>query len=100
MKFIVTMRLGNTEGALERVLSRLRQRSFEVSSMSAERTPDRQFIDTRLTIEGTRSSETMIKQLAKLYDVVQLKVQYTEGAVSHGHWKKESAGKQDVRMPV
>ncbi len=52
MKFTVSIRLSNTEGALERVLGRLRQRAFEISSMSAERTSDRSFIDARFTIEG------------------------------------------------
>ncbi len=63
MKFTVSIRLSNTEGALERLLGKLRQRAFEISSMSADRTADRGFIDARFTIEGSRDVEPVIKQL-------------------------------------
>lgn len=90
MKFTVSIRLSNTEGALERVLGRLRQRAFEISSMSAERTSDRAFIEARFTIEGIRAVEPVIKQLAKLFEVQQLKFQYTE-AGNNGQWQYHTA---------
>jgi acetolactate synthase regulatory subunit len=98
MKFTVSIRLSNNEGALERVLGRLRARSFDVSSMSAERSADRIFVDARLTVEGLRAPEPLIKQLEKLYDVVQLKVHYTEGA-NHGR-QQQTAGQSEFCLPV
>jgi len=90
MKFTVSIRLTNTEGALERLLGRLRQRAFEISSMSAERTADRAFLDARFTIEGTRDVEPVIKQLAKCYEVQSLKFQYIEGGAQNGQWQNHS----------
>lgn len=97
MKFTVSMRLSNIEGALERVLGRLRQRAFDISSMSAERASDRSFIDARFTIEGTRDVEPVIKQLAKLYEVQSLKFQY-EGGVQNGQWQYHT--EREVCLPV
>jgi acetolactate synthase regulatory subunit len=98
MKFTVSIRLSNTEGALERVLGRLRQRAFEISSMSADRTQDRAFIDARFTIEGSRDVEPVIKQLAKLYEVQSLKFQYTEGGAHNGQWQNHA--EREVCLPV
>ncbi len=98
MKFIVSIRLSNNEGALERVLGRLRSRSFDVSSMSAERTSDKAFIDARLTIEGQRAPEPLFRQLEKIYDVVSIKVQFIEGA-NHGR-QHQTAGQNEYCLPV
>jgi acetolactate synthase regulatory subunit len=98
MKFTVSIRLSNCEGALERLLGRLRQRAFEISSMSAERTADRAFLDARFTIEGTRDVEPVIKQLAKLYEVQSLKFQYSEGGIPNGQWQNHT--EREVCLPV
>jgi len=98
MKFTVSMRLANTEGALERVLGRLRARCFDISSMSAERTHDKAFIDARLTVEGLRAPEPLIKQLEKLYEVQNLKVQYAE-AGNHG-WQYPNERQSEVCLPL
>ncbi|MBS1992061.1 MAG: ACT domain-containing protein [Cyanobacteria bacterium SZAS LIN-2] len=98
MKFIVNIRLNNAEGAMERVLGRLRARCFEVSSMSAERSHDRAHIDARLTIEGQRAAEPVIKQLEKLYDVQSLRVQFAEGG-NHG-WQYPVERQSEVCLPL
>jgi acetolactate synthase regulatory subunit len=98
MKFIVNMRLSNSEGALERVLGRLRARCFEVSSMSAERSHDKTFINARLTIEGEREAEPVIKQLEKLYDVQHLKVQFAEVG-NHG-WQYHGERQSEICLPI
>ena len=98
MKFTVSIRMSNTEGALERLLGRLRQRAFEISSMSAERTTCRAFLDARFTIEGTRDVEPVIKQLAKCYEVLNLKFQYTEGGAQNGQWYNHT--EREVCLPV
>lgn len=99
MKFTVSIRLSNTEGALERLLGKLRQRAFEISSMSADRTADRGFIDARFTIEGSRDVEPVIKQLAKCFEVQSLKFQYTEGGAQNGQWQNH-AEREVVCLPV
>jgi acetolactate synthase regulatory subunit len=91
MKWTVSIKLSNTEGALERVLGRLRQRAFDISSMSAERSADRSYIEARFTIEGIRAPEPVIKQLAKLYEVQQLRFQYAEAGTINGQWQYPAA---------
>lgn len=98
MKFTVSMRLSNTEGAMERVLGRLRQRAFDVSSMSMEKTADRSSIDAFFTIEGTRDVEPVIKQLAKLFEVQSLKFQTAEGGMHNGQWQHYT--EREVCLPV
>ncbi|MBU6454960.1 MAG: hypothetical protein KGS72_24535 [Cyanobacteria bacterium REEB67] len=98
MKFTVNIRLTNAEGALERVLSRLRGRCFEITSMSMDRSHCRSFIDARMTIEGSRAAEPVIKQIEKLYDVQSLKVQYTEAG--NNGWQYQTDQQSEVCLPL
>jgi acetolactate synthase regulatory subunit len=74
MKMTLDIRMANTEGALERILGRLRQRCFSICSMSADRSHDQSEIQARITVESARSIELAVKQLEKLFDVIQVKV--------------------------
>ena len=69
MKYSLDVIMTDAEGALERLLGRLRQRGFAMSTMSAGRSPDHASLRARITIEGTRPIEPLVKQLSKLFDV-------------------------------
>ena len=73
MKITLDIRMNNTEGALERILSRLRQRAFSVCNMSADRSTDHCFIDARITVESSRPVELAARQIEKLFDVIHVK---------------------------
>lgn len=99
MKFTVQIRMNNAEGALERVIGRLRQRTFSICSLFANRASDPAFMDVEITIEGTRQAEPILKQLAKLYDVKQVRVQ-TESGGNYGQWLYQTAGNTEVCLPL
>jgi acetolactate synthase regulatory subunit len=69
MKFTIEIRMRNSEGALERILGRLRQRSFALCGIVAGISPDETCIEARITFTSTRATEPVIRQIAKLYDV-------------------------------
>lgn len=74
MRFTLDVNMANSEGALERILGRLRQRNFVVCAMSAGCTPDFQRMDARITIESDRPVDLAVKQLSKLFDVDGVKI--------------------------
>ena len=78
MKFNLDLMIANNEGALERVLSTVRQRSFVLCNIMAGRSADQTLISARITIEGTRPIENIIKQIAKLYDVKHIAISTAE----------------------
>lgn len=74
MRFTLDVRMANTEGALERLLGRLRQRNFVVCSMNAGCTPNFASMNARITVESSRPIELAVKQLSKLFDVDEVQV--------------------------
>ena len=85
------IRLASTEGAMERVLSCLRQRGFALVSMTADRTVDESALDVKITLEGSRPMDLAHKQVAKLYDVLNVEVQAMEVHESNGYRQLQSA---------
>lgn len=83
MRFVLDFTIANTEGALERVLGRLRQRSFTLCNMSAGRSTDHTSIKARIIVEGTRSIEQMVKHLSKLCDVKSVTLSQMEATIAH-----------------
>jgi acetolactate synthase small subunit len=83
MKFNLDLIIANSEGALERVLGKLRQRNFALCSMTAGCTADNGSIKARITVESDRPIEQMLKQLGKLYDVRHIAITASEANVSH-----------------
>jgi acetolactate synthase II small subunit len=83
--------LANAEGAIERVLGCLRQRSFTLCSMMVDRTVDQAAYEVRLTLESARSMDLAQKQVAKLYDVLNVEVQPIEVHESNGYRQLQSA---------
>jgi acetolactate synthase regulatory subunit len=87
MKFNLDIIMSDTEGALERVLARLRQRGFAFCSISANRAQEHSTVRARITVEGARSIDPAVKQLAKLFDVTYVSVALSsmEATVPHVH---------------
>jgi acetolactate synthase regulatory subunit len=69
MKYNLDVIMTDAEGALERLLGRLRQRGFSMCSMNAGSVSDHASVRARITIEGTRPIEPLVNQLSKLFDV-------------------------------
>jgi len=93
MKFSIELTINNTEGALERVLGRLRQRNFALITLTAGRSADASILDARMVIEGTRSIEPVMKQLGKLYDVRHVQVRTMEGSVAYVYAQTDAASR-------
>lgn len=83
MKYHLDVIMTDAEGALERLLGRLRQRGFALCTLSAGRSSDHASIRARITVEGSRPVEPMVNQLNKLFDVKQVAVCSMEAAISH-----------------
>ena len=91
MKFNLEITTANSEGALERILGCLRQRGFALCAMIADRTHDQSIMEVRLTLEGTRPMDLAVKQIAKLYDVLNVQVQPMEAHESNGYRQLQTA---------
>ncbi len=91
MRFNMEIQLANAEGALERVLGCLRQRGFALCSMMVDRTVDQTALEVRLTLESARPMDLAQKQVAKLYDVLNVEVRTMEVHESNGYRQLQSA---------
>jgi len=100
MKSALEMRLVNSEGVLERVLGRLRQRGFDLCSMNVERSSDAAFLTIRITVESSRSIDNICRQLEKLFDVISVKLQYSEDNASEGFNYNEKTSQREVCVSV
>jgi acetolactate synthase regulatory subunit len=91
MQCTLDIRLNNTEGALERILSRLRQRGYSLCAMNVDRSSDYSTFVVQATIESSRPIDQAAKQLTKLFDVqsVKLHVQYKEALPANGYAQRE-----------
>ncbi|MBI1271898.1 acetolactate synthase 2 small subunit [bacterium] len=72
MRYTFDISMKNSEGALERVLGRLRQRSFSLCSLKADSLESGKEMVARVTVESERSAEYAMKQIDKLYDVARV----------------------------
>jgi len=79
MRFTLEIRMTNSEGVLERILGRLRQRNLHICGMVANLATDQSVIDARFTVDSLhRAPEPAVKQLGKLYDVLHMRVHYPD----------------------
>lgn len=69
MRFTLEITMKNTEGVLERILGRLRQRNLNIQAINAKCTTDLSNIEATIIVESKMGAEPTMKQLAKLYDV-------------------------------
>ena len=91
MRFNLEITTANSEGALERILGCLRQRGFALCGMNADRSHDHTAMAVRLTLEGSRPMDLAVKQIAKLYDVMNVEVQPMEVHESNGYRQLQTA---------
>lgn len=85
MKFNLDIIMSDSEGALERVLGKLRQRGFHFCNLSANRVQEHSSVRARITVEGSRAIDPAVKQLSKLFDVKYVAVSSMEATVPHVH---------------
>ncbi len=98
MKFTLRVQMNNTEGVLERVLGRLRQRNFNICSLAADSSKCNSFMSARITVESERPMESALKQIGKLYDVTE--VQLSEHETNNGYQHYEPAKTLEVCVSV
>ena len=85
MRFTLDVTMANTEGMLERLLGRLRQRSFAVCALNADTSNNFARMTARITVESARPIELALKQLAKLIDVDGVEIVKAEEHHHHHH---------------
>jgi acetolactate synthase regulatory subunit len=69
MSAIVQARVRDAEGVLVRMLGLLRRRGYQVVRLTANRASDEPFFDVVIVVEGDRSPEQLVRQIAKLSEV-------------------------------
>ena len=74
MRFTLDITMNNKEGALERLLGRLRQRNFSICNLTAGCSDDFSTMSALITVESGRAPELAVKQLDKLIDVERVRV--------------------------
>jgi acetolactate synthase regulatory subunit len=92
MRFTLEVQMTNTEGVLERLLGRLRQRGFGVLALSADISMDKLSMGARITVESERPIESALKQLGKLYDVELVKVHHAEHEHANSKRQQQPTG--------
>jgi acetolactate synthase small subunit len=69
MKHNIIITALNSEGAIERILGKIRSRGWKIDSLSAMTESDEQKYAISLIVAGERSIEQLVRQIEKLYDV-------------------------------
>jgi acetolactate synthase regulatory subunit len=78
--FTLQIRVAQTDGSLERILSVTRRRRYELAQLSVEATDDGASFDVELTVRSERPAQSLVRQLEKLEDVAQVNVAVTDVA--------------------
>jgi acetolactate synthase regulatory subunit len=63
------IRVAQTEGSLERILSVTRRRRYELVQMSVNAAEDGANFDVELTVRAERPAQSLVRQIEKLEDV-------------------------------
>lgn len=100
MRFTLRVRMHNTEGVLERVLGRLRQRNFSICSLMADSSVCNSFMTARITVESERPMESALKQIGKLYDVTDVHLAENESNNGYQHFEPAVAPSLEVCVSV
>jgi acetolactate synthase regulatory subunit len=67
--FTLQIRVAQTEGGLERILSVTRRRRYELVQMSVNAADDGAYFDVELTVRAERPAQSLVRQIEKLEDV-------------------------------
>jgi len=76
---ILQVRLKDVEGGIVRLLGLLRRRGYEVVELSANRSKDKKCFDLVVVIESSRSPQVLVRQMARMLEVEQVRL-YDSGA--------------------
>ncbi len=96
MRFTLDVTMANSEGGLERLLGRLRQRSFTVCAINADTTNSR--MTARITVDSARPVELAVKQMAKLIDIQGVEVIRAEENSAH-KYRQPTANYHKEHLP-
>jgi acetolactate synthase regulatory subunit len=66
------IRVAQTEGSLERILSVTRRRRYELVQMSVNAADDGANFDVELTVRAERPAQSLVRQIEKLEDVTEV----------------------------
>ena len=99
MIYTLCINLKNTEGALERILGKLRQRSFSLCSMIARPASQGGSMVALITVKSNRSPELALKQINKLYDVQTVELSREVEEVKESEFFR-TAQSVEVSLPV
>jgi acetolactate synthase regulatory subunit len=72
--FTLQIRVAQTDGSLERILSVTRRRRFELVQLSVTGADDGASFDVELTARAERPALALVRQLEKLEDVAEVTV--------------------------
>ena len=75
MRYQLDLTLRRAEGALVRVLGTTERRGFRPVSVEGDTQADGDRWHLQMTVEGDRPGESLLQQLAKLYDCLDVQVQ-------------------------
>jgi acetolactate synthase regulatory subunit len=70
--FTLQIRVAQTEGSLERILSVTRRRRYELVQMSVNAADDGANFDVELTVRAERPAQSLVRQIEKLEDVTEV----------------------------
>jgi len=74
MNHALHLKLAHVEGALVRVLGVTERRGWSTTGLTAEPEPSHGTLDLNLNVLGDRPVDLLVRQLAKLHDVHEVKV--------------------------
>jgi acetolactate synthase regulatory subunit len=69
MNSILQVRLRDDEGGIVRLLGMVRRRGYEVVQLSANRAKDERCFDLVMVVEGDRSPQVLVRQMARMLEV-------------------------------
>jgi acetolactate synthase regulatory subunit len=77
MSYSLFIKMSRAEGALEKLLERVRERDCHVVEMTAKCSLDNAFFFIRMFIDGSGSADTLRYELSSLDEVQQLDIEQT-----------------------
>lgn len=72
--FTLHVRVRQTDGGLERILSVTRRRRFDLLQLTVNAADDGAHLDVEMTVRAERAGLTLVRQIEKLEDVSQVAI--------------------------
>jgi len=77
MSFHLQLKVKKNERSLERVVGLVGRRGYEIEELEARSALDPTLFDVTLTLTGGHHEEILVRQLARLYEVVEVTIEVT-----------------------